>query len=1124
MRARNLPHRVPDKGPGQRPAKERMSETNRKSDTPPAPERRRRRMLGPWMVLSLILAAAIGGFGWLSLSGQVLTAPRWLSERVTEQINERMPGGHVTLGRLQLRLDDTGLPHVTLNNFGIYDAGGAEVARLNNVETRFSGAALLLGRIEPVSVDFAGAQMTLRRRGDGQFDISFGGATPTTGTLTGVLDQMDAVFQQPALARLKKLAARELTITIEDARSGRLWQVTDGTMQLRRNTDGLDLSVNFDVFNQTEELAETIIGVRTRSDSARASIGTTFKNAAARDLALQSPVLSFLGVLDAPISGALRAEFDDVGALESLAGTLEIGEGALQPTPQIKPVRFNSAKSYFEYEPEARRLVFSEVNVASETASVTARGHAYLRDFADGWPSTFLGQFSFSNIKAHPRDFYDEPIAFSQGAADIRIGLQPFSIDIGQFVLGQGDEKLIARGRVLAGDTGWEVATDLSINQMADDRLLSLWPVSVIPRTRQWLDANIRSAVLSDIRGAIRIRPGKDPVLALGWNFSDTKVRYIKTQPEIQNASGYASIDGNALTLNVEQGHVDPPEGGAIDMGGTVFRIPDLRARPAVAEVRLKGSASTTAVLSLLNEPPFKVLRTAGFGPSVASGRATFSADITFPLLNKLGTNDVTYSATGVLENVFSAKLVPGYALSAGRLDLRVDNSGVEIAGPLQIGAVPADILWRQDFGPEHAGKSRVTGSIELSPAFVETFNIGLPDGAVTGRGDGQFQIDLEQGVAPRFSLFSDLNRVGLRVDAIGWHKPRNVTGKLAMNGRLGARPSVDLLELQAAGLRLDGGRVTVGKDGGLETASFARLRVGGWLDAPVSLRGRGPGLAPEVTVSGGTLDIRKTSFATGATSSATGAGRGMGQGGPVLLNLDQVIVSEGMRLTGFNGTFSTKGGFAGKFTARMNGKTPLNGRLAPEKNGTAIKITSKNAGGVMRSAGIVEYANKGEMNLTLRPLKAPGQYRGVMNIKNTKVVNAPGLTDLLSAISIVGLLDQLGGEGISFDRVEATFRLTPDAVYLEKSSAVGPSLGISLDGVYDLARGTMNMQGVISPVWFLNGIGQLFSKRGEGLFGFTFTLTGTNENPSVKVNPLSILTPGAFRDIFRAPPPKAQK
>jgi hypothetical protein len=32
--------------------------------------------------------------------------------------------------------------------------------------------------------------------------------------------------------------------------------------------------------------------------------------------------------------------------------------------------------------------------------------------------------------------------------------------------------------------------------------------------------------------------------------------------------------------------------------------------------------------------------------------------------------------------------------------------------------------------------------------------------------------------------------------------------------------------------------------------------------------------------------------------------------------------------------------------------------------------------------------------------------------------------------------------------------------------------------------------------------------------------LTGPSENPQVTVNPLSILTPGLFRDIFRRPPP----
>jgi hypothetical protein len=63
-------------------------------------------------------------------------------------------------------------------------------------------------------------------------------------------------------------------------------------------------------------------------------------------------------------------------------------------------------------------------------------------------------------------------------------------------------------------------------------------------------------------------------------------------------------------------------------------------------------------------------------------------------------------------------------------------------------------------------------------------------------------------------------------------------------------------------------------------------------------------------------------------------------------------------------------------------------------------------------------------------------------------------------------------------------------------------------------------MQGVISPIYLLNGIGSILTRPGEGLFGFRYRLTGTAEDPVVSVNPLSILTPGMFRDMFRAAPP----
>jgi hypothetical protein len=63
----------------------------------------------------------------------------------------------------------------------------------------------------------------------------------------------------------------------------------------------------------------------------------------------------------------------------------------------------------------------------------------------------------------------------------------------------------------------------------------------------------------------------------------------------------------------------------------------------------------------------------------------------------------------------------------------------------------------------------------------------------------------------------------------------------------------------------------------------------------------------------------------------------------------------------------------------------------------------------------------------------------------------------------------------------------------------------------------------VLSPIYLLNAIGRILSPRdGEGLIGFTFTLRGTAQDPSVSVNPLAGLAPGFLREIFRGPAPTA--
>ena len=123
-----------------------------------------------------------------------------------------------------------------------------------------------------------------------------------------------------------------------------------------------------------------------------------------------------------------------------------------------------------------------------------------------------------------------------------------------------------------------------------------------------------------------------------------------------------------------------------------------------------------------------------------------------------------------------------------------------------------------------------------------------------------------------------------------------------------------------------------------------------------------------------------------------------------------------------------------------------------------------------------------------------------------------PALLELLDAISIVGLLDQLQGPGLVLE-IEADFVNLPDQIKFERAS-FGPSIGISLEGYYAKATNDLNMQG-LSPLYVVNAIGSIFTRKGEGLLGFNYRLKGNADRPEVLVNPLSIFTPAIFRKFF---------
>ncbi|MCK8463717.1 hypothetical protein MUY35_07630 [Aliiroseovarius sp. S1339] len=1122
-------------------ARWRGAKASRQSEEiPPEARARRRKRLkwhfGIWSFVMVSLAAVFLALLSMSVTGHVFVLPEWATERIETKINNQTNRVKLSLSQVELGVTRLGLPRLRLVDLGVRDETGLEIGRLNAVEGSLLLGPVLSGRIEPATLSLRGAQITIRRSRDGSFDLSLGQGIGASGDLSSVLDRIDTVFMTGILSNTDRITATNLTITLEDARSGRLWQVTDGKLNVTQTARAVDMTLSFDVFNQTEELAETVLGFRSIKGSSAARLTATFKNALARDIAAQTPLLTFLGLVDAPISGALRTVIDETGVVSALAGTLEFGAGSLSPDPAAKPVKFTGGKVYLDYDPERERMNFTEMSLQSDWGELQADGHSYLRGWSGGWPTELLGQLNLSHARISPPEMFEGPLTLGQGSADFRLSLDPFRVDVGQFAVTHDGALATGSARIGIGSEGWSVAVDATAARISPAQVTAFWPLGGAQRTRIWARDNVTNGHFTDVSVAWRKEEGLPAHTALSAAFQGVSVRAVKEMVPIENATGQFSIDGRRLVVTADQGVLRPLDredtvAGVLDASGTSFVIPQMARRPAdpsaprppvPAWVDLSVSGPMKAALHLLDDKPFRVFRAnpdGAIGPDMAGGRVELGGRIDIAMQPKVPRSAINYELAGTLNDVSSDQIVAGRLLKLPRTDLAVSKKGISISGQGSLSGVPVSGRWVQAFDAgKSTGSSTVSGEMTLDQAFLDAFSIKLPKGSVTGAAKGQYEITLKRGEAPRITLDAPLVGLGLNIAPLGWSKTQNGKGSLTLQGKLGKAPVIEDLTLRAAGLEAKGS-VIMAEGGGLVAAQFDRVTLGGWLDAPVTLTGRGAGQPVAVTVKGGTVDMRK------ATLGSSKRGGGGGQPVPVSLLLDRLIISKGIAVHGFEGDFTqTDGGLNGTFRGRIGGGPEIRGTAAPQPNGTAFRLTSKDAGGVLRAAGVLKSARKGDMELILAPGGSKGVYDGDLKIKNIDVHDAPAMAELLSAISVVGLLQQLGGKGIPFTDVDTRFRLDPDKVTIYEGAATGHSMGISMDGYYFLGSGQMDMQGVISPFYLVNSAGRIFARKGEGLVGFNYTLKGTASDPQVGVNPLSLFTPGFFRDIFRRnPPPRPQ-
>ena len=179
-----------------------------------------------------------------------------------------------------------------------------------------------------------------------------------------------------------------------------------------------------------------------------------------------------------------------------------------------------------------------------------------------------------------------------------------------------------------------------------------------------------------------------------------------------------------------------------------------------------------------------------------------------------------------------------------------------------------------------------------------------------------------------------------------------------------------------------------------------------------------------------------------------------------------------------------------------------------------ALKISDLIFGGYLRAKIDLSKQNLNEINYDI-------------NIDDFKVINAPILIQIISTLSLKGILNLLEEGGILFSSGSAKITYKNGVEYLNSINAIGETLALSFSGLIDRNNETIEIQGQLVPANTINKIlknipilGELLTgKDFKGFILTEFRLDGLISDPIISFRPLSS-APGIFRDflnIFRS-------
>lgn len=1125
---------------------------------------------GLFVVCSVVLALAYGRLnqGPVSLSGLVPV--------MEDAINRELAELRVRIDDAIIQRDAEG-PGVNfrLRNIRLLDGQGAVVARAPLAAIGLSGRALLRGRIAPGSVDFIGPRLLLFYTADKGLSLSFSrdaapGAAEQKGTASAgsaglpiigeqkeinLTQTVTAAFDQArrhktASSFLTRFGVRDAVVVFDQLGKQSLWKVPDFAIDLEHKKRK---SIIFGQGAISSADGPWKFKFSSEQSTRKNSLAFTaiIQDLVPSGLAVNFPGVPGLEALKLPLSAETSIQLSTSGDLMGAEAKLDIAKGqVVVPWDRKRPMQIDKGKLHVRYDAESERLNILPSRLSWGRSYATISG-SFSPTKTDDGGKVWTFDLKADDALLEADEFGLAPMKVKRWVAKGTVDKTRGQIVLRNFLMELPQGSIEFAGTIVDAPGSPEVRLAGNFSPMPLAALKQMWPKFLAGGAREWVGERVGAGRITGGSFEVDFKAGELDKIAKGGDVSDAglivdlqasalEIFYIPEMPPVQTGNATFEIRGRRMALDVPSGWIVLPSGKKVNLGAGKFTVDDLRPNPEIGYITFEAAGSAQAVLELLDHKPLGYAQEAGLKPQNLSGKASGTFRLELPLIMGLEFEQIKLRGTARLDDARTEVSFGAANVEGGSVSFNVTEKALEARGDLIVNGVPSELHWQRIFDAPPDRQPELRLSAILDQAAREKLGLDLEHML---RGPVPAVVSVEQ-VPPKnrprkVAVQADLGGADLILSNVGWRKPAGRAAVLGFDLGTGIDGNTELQNFRIIGddIAIDGwisfGEGDKPKEFYFPDFSFniiTHLEVRGMLREDNVW---------EVSAHGPAYDGRqlfRSLFSAGQLADDPASKPDDFSGVDLSARIGAVVGFFDTTAKDVTLEVSKREGRLVKLDARgtLSGNAGIAAKLVGDGQNERVLIAeSDDAGSAFRLIGFYPNMEGGQTSLKVT-LDAPGlaSKTGTLWARDFTVLGDRVVSEVVSNASDDPSVTFRRGEQdrgaprrqrIPFNQLEVPFSVGGGRFVLHDSYINGPQLGATLRGDVDFSSNTVNLGGTFIPLYGLNSalgsipiIGNiLVGRRGEGVVGITYSVKGPAGNPQVLVNPLSIVTPGIFRQIF---------